>query len=54
MDYIKISRLAETDFDAIIESIGGCRFSQDDTREERLNCDYQYSDALIELKLVEE
>lgn len=54
MEYLRISRLTESDFDIIINSIGGNRFSQDDTREERLNCDYLYADALIELKLIEE
>lgn len=54
MDYLNVARLAESDFDTIIESIGGHRFSEDHSKEERLNCDYEYADALIELKLVEE
>lgn len=54
MDYLNISRLSESDFDTIIESIGGCRFSKDHSKEKKLNCDYEYGDAFIELKLVEE
>jgi hypothetical protein len=54
MEYLRISKLAETDFDAIIESIGGKRFSPDDTKEKCLNCDYVLADAAIELKLIEE
>jgi len=54
MDYFKISKFTEHDFNAIIESIGGSRFSQDDSREDVLNCDYELNDSLIELKLIEE
>lgn len=54
MDYLKISKFTEDDFNFIIESIGGRRFSEDDSQEKVKNCDYILNDALIELKLVEE
>lgn len=54
MDYFKISKFTENDFTSIIESIGGRRFSMDDSKETQQNCDYVFQDALIELKLVEE
>lgn len=54
MYYLKISRFTENDFDSIIESIGGRRFSEDDSKETEQNCDYVFEDALVELKLVEE
>ncbi len=54
MDYLKISKFTEDDFDSIIESIGGKRFSEDYSKESVKNCDYVLNDSLIELKLVEE
>jgi hypothetical protein len=54
MDYLKISKFTENDFNSIIEGIGGRRFSEDDSKEKLKNCDYVLNDALIELKLVEE
>lgn len=54
MDYFKISKFTENDFTSIIESIGGRRFSINDSKETQQNCDYVFQDALIELKLVEE
>lgn len=54
MDYLKISRFTENDFTSIIESIGGRRYSDDDSKETEKNCDYVFEDSLIELKLVEE
>lgn len=54
MDYLKISKFSEDDFDAIIEDIGGNRFSKDHSREKKSNCDYIFNESLIELKLIEE
>jgi len=54
MDYMRIYKLREDDFDRIIESAGGKRLSVDDSRETLRNVDYILNDAIIELKFVEE
>jgi hypothetical protein len=54
MDYVRIGKLEEGDFDAIIERAGGRRLSADDSREERPNADYALGETVLELKLVEE
>ncbi len=54
MDYMRIYKLMEDDFDRIIESAGGKRLSVDDSREKPHNADYILDDAIIELKLIEE
>ncbi len=54
MDYMRIYKLIEDDFDRIIESAGGKRLSEDDSREKSANVDYILDDAIIELKFVEE
>jgi len=54
MDYMRIYKLKEDDFDRIIESAGGKRISEDDSREKTRNADYILDDAIIELKFVEE
>lgn len=54
MDYLRIGRLAEADFDGIIENAGGRRFSADHSKERKLNADYRLGSAVIELKIVEE
>jgi hypothetical protein len=54
MEYLKISKLTELDFDTIFNKIGGSRFSVDHSREGGLNCDYKFRDSLVELKLIEE
>lgn len=54
MDYMRIYKLIEDDFDRIIESAGGKRLSVDDSREKPRNADYILDDAIIELKFVEE
>ena len=53
MDYMKIYKLAEDDFDGIIESAGGKRLSINDSPEKPPNADYIFDDAIIELKFVE-
>jgi len=54
MDYMRIYKLTEDDFDKIIESADGKRLSVDDNSEKSLNADYILDDAIIELKFVEE
>ncbi|MCH8805858.1 MAG: hypothetical protein IH986_07200 [Planctomycetes bacterium] len=54
MDYMRIGRLNEGDFDDIIEHTGGSRLVTDDAREKGPNADYVFKEAIIELKLVEE
>ena len=54
MDYMRIGKLSEPDFDAIIIRAGGSRVAEDDSREKEPNADYALNDAIIELKLVEE
>ena len=53
MDYMRLYKLIEDDFDRIIESAGGKRFSVDDSREKPRNADCILDDAIIELKFVE-
>lgn len=54
MDYLRIGRLLEKDFDSMVEKAGGLRFSADHTREKELNADYRLGNAVVELKIVEE
>lgn len=54
MDYMRIYKLIEDDFDRIIESAGGKRLGVDDSREKERNADYILDDGIIELKFVEE
>ena len=53
MEYLLFSKLAETDFDEIVLSVGGRRYT-DDPNIKDLNCDYILDDAVIELKIIEE
>jgi hypothetical protein len=54
MDYMRIYRLTENDFDGIISAAGGKRLSSDDSRENQPNADYLLDESIIELKFVEE
>ena len=54
MEQISIGKLYESDFDKIIELAGGCKFSQDDSKEMDLNADYVIGNSIIELKIIEE
>jgi hypothetical protein len=54
MDYARIGKLEENDFDAMVTRAGGQRLSPDHTREDRPNADYALGEAVVELKLVEE
>lgn len=54
MDWLNLTRVQESDFDAIIASIGGRRAVANDSREKEENADYIVGDSAIELKLVEE
>ena len=52
MEYMKIGRLREDDFDEIITSCGGYRAVTDHTSSQEPNADYLLHEAIIELKLV--
>ncbi len=54
MDYVRIGKLEESDFDTIVENAGGQRFMPDESRENRSNCDYVLGEAVLELKIIEE
>ncbi|QVW35809.1 hypothetical protein KIP69_02850 [Geobacter sulfurreducens] len=54
MEYLKISKLTEADFEDIFVRIGGSRYSPDHSREKTLNCDFKFRNALVELKLIDE
>ena len=53
MEYLLFSQLTETDFDEIVLSVGGRRYTEDLNIQD-LNCDYILDDAVIELKIIEE
>jgi len=48
MEYIKIKAIEESDFDAVVVSVGGSRIDADDS------ADYVFREAIIELKLIKE
>jgi hypothetical protein len=54
MDYFRIYKLTEKDFDGIIKASGGKRLHNNESGQENLNADYLFDDAIIELKFVEE
>src|SRR5882672_85114 len=54
MDYVKIGKLEERDFDSIFMKLGARRFSADDSRERQRNADFVLGNVLIELKLIDE
>ena len=54
MEYMRIARLREEDFDGIVTSCGGHRAVVDHTRSKAQNADYILNEAIIELKLVDE
>ncbi len=54
MEYMRIYKLVEDDFDRIIESAGGKRLTVDSGHENPPSADYILDDAIIELKFVEE
>ena len=54
MNYMRIYRLTENNFDKIIEAAGGNRFIIDNNPEKQPNADYLLEDAIVELKFVEE
>lgn len=53
MEYLLFSQLTEADFDEIVLSVGGRRYTEDPKIKD-LNCDYILEDAVIELKIIEE
>lgn len=54
LEFIKINKITEEDFDGIIKKSGGKRYSPDHSKETELNVDYEFTDAIVELKLIEE
>jgi hypothetical protein len=54
MEYMRIGRLREKDFDEIVALCGGQRAVVDYTRSKELNADYLLNEAIIELKLIDE
>lgn len=51
MDYIRIKKISQTDFDGIVEAAGGVRI---DLQTAETSADYKLNEAIIELKLIEE
>lgn len=54
MDYLRIGRILESDFDTLVQEAGGMPYSADPSREEKKNADYRLGNAVIELKISEE
>lgn len=54
MDYLRIGRILEEDFDLMVEEAGGSRYSTDHSRESEKNADYRLGNAIVELKIIEE
>lgn len=54
MEYVKIGKLTEEDFNGLITNVGGRRFSSDHSREKAKNADFVLGNALVELKLIDE
>lgn len=54
MDYARIGKLEESDFDAIVERAGGRRVAVGHGPKDPKNADYVLGEAMVELKLVEE
>jgi hypothetical protein len=54
MEPFRLNRLSETDIDSTIECAGGRRAVPDHSREADQNADYDFLDAVVELKLFEE
>jgi hypothetical protein len=51
---IGIPKVYELDFDTMIEAAGGKRHVYDTVTQKEKNADYEFSDAVVELKLIEE
>lgn len=54
MDYLKINRITELDFDAIIESAGGEKIRPEGPNAKGFIADYVLNEAIIELKFIRE
>jgi hypothetical protein len=54
LDHFFLQRISERDLDTIVETAGGTRVVEDDSRETELNADYLLHESIIELKLIEE
>lgn len=54
IEFMRIGKLTESDFDSIIKSAGGDRLSLDASKETTENADYIIDNAIIELKIIEE
>ena len=54
MNYIRINRIHEKDFDSIVEEAGGSRIKTNEAGSKGKNADYILNEAIIELKLIRE
>ncbi|TKJ35443.1 MAG: hypothetical protein CEE38_14810 [Planctomycetes bacterium B3_Pla] len=54
MDYIRINRIHEKDFDSIIEEAGGNRIKTNGSASNGYSADYRLNEAIIELKFIRE
>jgi hypothetical protein len=54
MNYIRINRINETDFDSIIELAGGKRIDLNASCQKGNYADYRLNEAIVELKLIRE
>ena len=55
MEYLKFSKLIESDFDEMIYDAGGIRYTDKfEVKNSELNCDYILDNAVIELKIIDE
>jgi hypothetical protein len=54
MNYIRINRLHEEDFDSIVEAAGGNRIKTNEFHSKGQNADYVLNEAIVELKLIRE
>lgn len=53
MDYLRISKFTEQDFDEVVALAGGTRYTENPHVDE-LNCDYVINNSVVELKILEE
>jgi len=54
MNYIRINRIHEKDFDSIVEEAGGSRIKTNGAGSRGKNADYILNEAIVELKLIRE
>ena len=54
MDYTRINRIREKDFDYVVETAGGTKINTTGSQPGVLNADYMLNEAIIELKIIRE